>query len=51
MARHYFHWLATLQGEGTPLADGLPWMSYELIGWLDSFLQPHMRVFEWGAGG
>lgn len=29
----------------------LPWFSYSSIDFLDSWLEPHMTVFEWGSGG
>lgn len=30
---------------------GIPWLVYEAIAWLHSYLKPEMRVFEWGSGG
>ena len=27
-----------------------PWITYSAIRWLQTFLHPRMRVFEWGAG-
>lgn len=35
----------------TPLEDGLPWLVYEAIDWLKTYLNSNMHVFEWGAGG
>jgi hypothetical protein len=35
----------------TPLEQGLPWISFGAIHFLDSFLKPNMRVFEYGSGG
>ncbi len=35
----------------TPLDLEIPWFSYAAIDFLDEFLRPHMRVFEYGSGG
>jgi hypothetical protein len=35
----------------TPLDLGIPWFSYAAIDFLDSFLEPHMTVCEYGSGG
>jgi predicted O-methyltransferase YrrM len=33
------------------VAQGLPWLSWGAIDWLNTHLKPGMRVFEWGGGG
>ncbi len=35
----------------TPLKLGLPWWSYKSIDKTLSFINPEMKVFEWGSGG
>lgn len=35
----------------TPLDLGLPWFSWGAIRYLDKFIKPGMKVFEWGSGG
>ena len=35
----------------TPLDLEIPWFSYAAIDFLDSFVKPHMNVFEYGSGG
>jgi len=35
----------------TPLDLEVPWFSYAAIDFLNGFVQPHMRVFEFGSGG
>jgi predicted O-methyltransferase YrrM len=35
----------------TPLDLEIPWFSYAAIDFLDEFLKPEMRVFEYGSGG
>lgn len=39
-----------LQKDG-PLDLGLPWVSFAAIDFLAAFVQPSMRVFEYGSGG
>ena len=51
MLRWYVHWRNSLAGNRSPLADELPWMTYEAIDWLRGYLAPEMRIFEWGSGG
>lgn len=45
--RYLVNWL----DRKSPLAQGLPWFSYPSIDFLDSYVKPDMRVFEWGVGG
>jgi hypothetical protein len=33
------------------IRDGVPWLPFELIEWLDKQLSPQMHVFEFGSGG
>lgn len=49
--RHYLHWKRSLTRGHSSLADEFPWLVYEAVDWLRSYLKPNMRVFEWGAGG
>jgi hypothetical protein len=51
MLRWYKHWRSSLEEGRDSFGDELPWMAYEAIDWLRSFLESDMRVFEWGAGG
>lgn len=44
-------WTRSLLPGHTPLSDGLPWITFRAIDWLDSYLTSSMRVFEYGAGG
>ena len=44
-------WLRTLRPGHNPLLDGLPWMNFSVIRWLDAYLRPTMDVFEYGSGG
>ncbi len=31
--------------------DRTPWLTYRATKWLDSYLKPGMKVFEYGSGG
>lgn len=50
----YFDWILSLKnkrnGRNTFL-DRRPWLTYRAAKWLDSYLEPVMRVFEYGSGG
>ena len=35
----------------SPLAAGVPWMTYKATRWLDRYLREDMSVFEYGSGG
>jgi hypothetical protein len=42
---------ASLVDGSNPLADGMPWVTFAAIDWLEEMLRPADRVFEWGSGG
>lgn len=48
--KHIFKWLRSLFYKERPLDYDLPWLTYEAINWLKSYLSKKMRVFEWGGG-
>ena len=51
-ARQSFHrWYESQRAGATPLADEQAWMTFGAIDFLDAWLRPHHRVFEWGCGG
>jgi len=50
----YFDWILSLKNRKNGLntfTDQKPWLNYRAIRWLDSYLKPGMRVFEYGSGG
>lgn len=51
LACWYTHWVGSLDGRRSPLADELPWMTYGAIEWLSKTLTQTMSIFEWGSGG
>lgn len=48
--RFYFPWLRTMKSHN-PMKDGLPWLPFPAIRFLQSILRQDARVFEYGAGG
>jgi hypothetical protein len=44
-------WQRALAPEANPLVDQRPWLTFPAISFLKRSLTPHMRVFEFGAGG
>lgn len=44
-------WLHSMLPGHSPLFDEVPWITFRAIDWLDTYLKPDMRVFEYGAGG
>lgn len=51
MLRFYNTWRKSLKAEGFSPYDQFPWIVYEAIDWLESFLTREMQVLEWGSGG
>jgi predicted O-methyltransferase YrrM len=51
MLRFYSRWRKSLKAEGFSPYDQFPWIVYEAIDWLESFLTRDMQVLEWGSGG
>ena len=49
--RFAYRWLRSLLPSHSPLTDEIPWVTFKAIEWLESYLKPHMDVFEYGAGG
>lgn len=44
-------WLFSLSPRYSPVDDQRPWINYRATDWLESYLTPTMRVFEYGSGG
>lgn len=46
-------WLALYRrrGDGSPLGDEIPWLTFGAIRFLEARVRPDLRVFEWGSGG
>lgn len=49
--RHAWRWSQSLLAGREPLADASPWVTFDCQAWLERWLAPTMRVFEWGSGG
>jgi hypothetical protein len=51
-SRKYFsRWKDSLQEGRSTMTDEIPWLTFEAIDLLDSFLKKEMNVFEYGGGG
>ncbi len=44
-------WYQCLKNKSSPLRDGLPWITFEAIRFLEKTLRPDMFVYEFGSGG
>jgi predicted O-methyltransferase YrrM len=40
-----------MKGKSNSVTDELPWVSFQCIAFLNSYVKPHHRVFEFGGGG
>jgi predicted O-methyltransferase YrrM len=49
--RFLIPYLRSLLPGKSPLADGVPWLTFRAIRWLASNIDRSMRVFEYGSGG
>jgi len=48
---YYFRWRQLLNDDGHCLEHCIPWLTLPAIDALQKFLEPDMRVFEYGSGG
>jgi len=44
-------WLYSLLPGYSPMDDRRPWINFRATEWLQSYVKPNMRVFEYGSGG
>ncbi len=51
LVRYFRRWDTLRRSEGTSIDAEVPWLALAAIEWLESHLDPTMRVFEWGSGG
>lgn len=49
--RHFSDWRESLRSNRTPLDDARPWITFDAIEFLNGYLEPSHRVFEYGGGG
>lgn len=50
-AKFIFPWLNSLLSEGDAFGNDVPWMTFEVLEWLESYLSPNKLIFEYGSGG
>lgn len=48
--RYIPRWYLSLLPSRRSLGQGVPWLTFRAIDWLDGWLKPDMRVFEYGSG-
>ena len=48
---HGARWVSERAHPRSPIALGLPWIAWSAIDYLEAWIEPQMRVFEWGCGG
>lgn len=51
IVKHYPEWEKLRGGTTNTLDYGVPWYTFGAIDWLESYLKPEMKVFEYGSGG
>ena len=51
LIRDFQPWRHSLANKTTPAQEGLPWLTFGAIRFLDGWLKAGMRVFEYGCGG
>ena len=49
--RYLPYWLFTTIPIRDNVKDKIPWLPFGAIEWLDNYLKPEIKVFEWGSGG
>lgn len=49
--RYMPRWLRSRRPGASPIADRMPWFTYDGIAQLERILQPGFKVFEYGSGG
>lgn len=49
--RHFLEWRKSFEAARNALEDEVVWVTFEAREWLESFLTPDMKVFEFGSGG
>lgn len=48
--RYFFRWRSSI-ADRNPILDHSPWMTFEAIDFLDSWIRSDHEIFEWGSGG
>lgn len=51
LLRHFGTWSQKKSETCRAVDDHIPWMTFEAIRYLDNFVTPTSRIFEWGMGG
>ncbi len=49
--KYFSDWRKSLDKRRNSLVDAMPWISFTIINFLEKYLKPEMKVFEYGSGG
>jgi hypothetical protein len=49
--RYFPKWLSSFRPGQSLMGQAQPWIPFEAENWLQLYLKPHMKVFEYGSGG
>jgi len=49
--RYFPKWFSSFRPGRSFIGEAKPWIPFEAANWLEHYLKPHMKVFEYGSGG
>jgi hypothetical protein len=49
--RYFPKWFSSFRPVRSLVGEAKPWIPFEAANWLERYLKPHMKVFEYGSGG
>ena len=49
--RYFPKWFSSFRPGRSFVGEAKPWIPFEATNWLEHYLKPHMKVFEYGSGG
>jgi len=49
--RYFPKWFSSFRPVRSLVGEAKPWIPFEAANWLEHYLTPHMKVFEYGSGG
>jgi hypothetical protein len=49
--KYFLEWFSSFRPGKSLIPEAKPWLPFEAVHWLEIYLLPHMKVFEYGSGG
>jgi hypothetical protein len=49
--KYFPRWFSSFRPVRSLVGEAKPWIPFEAANWLEHYLKPHMKVFEYGSGG